>query len=167
MQISYTLTQNLSLSLFIIMSGIMAGFFWTYTFSVNPAMLQVSGEYYATVQSLFNVHVRNPMFFTFFFGTGAVGVVVCLLNLPHRGHWSFWLIIAATLVYILGVIVYTRQVNLPLNYDTESWDPKNLPAHWEAVRSQWNSANAIRVITSGAAFVFGVLALFSRSVNQA
>ncbi len=44
------------------MTGIMAGFFYTYTFNVNLAMLEVDGSTYAVVQSLFNENVRHPMF---------------------------------------------------------------------------------------------------------
>lgn len=165
-QQQYSLTQNSSLALLILVLGIMAGFFWTYTFNINLAMLQVSGEYYATIQSLFNVNVRHAMFFSFFFGGGALGALAILLNLQHRRHISFWLIVAATLTYVLGIILFTKLVNLPLNYYTESWDPKNLPADWQSVRSQWNQANALRVGTSFVAFLLAVLALFSRAMTS-
>lgn len=161
----YNFIQNGSLGLLILILGVMAGFFWTYTFNINQAMLQVSADYYATMQSLFNVNVRNAMFFSFFFGGGLFGVLAVLLNLTHRKHISFWLIIAATLTYILGIIVFTREVNLPLNYYTESWDPQNLPADWQSIRDQWNQANAIRVGTSLTAFLLAILALVSRSTG--
>ena len=80
---------------------------------------------------------------------------------------SFWLLALAAIIYILGVIVFTAQVNLPLNYYTESWDPQNLPADWAQVRTQWNNANAIRVGTSGAAFVLALAALVVRASRNA
>jgi hypothetical protein len=39
-------------------TGIMAGFFWAYTFNVNLAMLEVSGQTYAIVQSLSSIFLR-------------------------------------------------------------------------------------------------------------
>ena len=78
-----------------------------------------------------------------------------------------WLLALAAIIYILGVIVFTAQVNLPLNYYTESWDPQNLPADWAQVRTQWNNANAIRVGTSGAAFVLALAALVVRASRNA
>ena len=160
----FTLLQNASLALLILVLGVMAGFFWTYSFNVNYAMLEVSGEYYATMQSLFNVNVRHVMFFSFFFGGGAFGVLAVLINLKHTRHFSFWLITLATVIYILGIIVYTREVNLPLNYYTESWDPKNLPEDWQSIRDQWNQTNLIRVGTSLSAFSLAIIALLSRSL---
>ena len=64
---------------------------------------------------------------------------------------------------VFGVIVYTAQVNLPLNYYTESWDPQNVPADWMDIRTQWNSANAFRGGTSALAFALSVFALVVRA----
>ncbi len=159
----FTYIENGTAAVATLVFGIMAGFFWTYTFNVNLAMLEVDGPTYATVQSLFNENVRHLMFFSFFFGGGALSALALLGNLRRWKTVTFWLLAAACVIYILGVIVFTAQVNLPLNAYTESWDPQNLPADWASVRAQWNSANAIRVVTSGLAFVLGLLALTLRA----
>ena len=67
-QTAYSPLENLALAAAIIVFGLMAGFFGTYTFNVNLAMLKVDGPTYATVQSLFNQHVRHAGFFSIFFG---------------------------------------------------------------------------------------------------
>lgn len=158
--------ENLLIAIATLVFGIMAGLFWTYTFNVNRAMLQMDGATYATVQSLLNVNVRHTMFFTFFFGGGAFSLLALVANLRHRRTVAFWLVASAFLLYLFGVIVFTQQVNLPLNAYTESWNPQNLPTDWQSVRVQWNNANAIRVATSGGAFVLGLLALVSRASEQ-
>lgn len=155
--------ENSTLILSIFVCGIMAGFFYTYTFNVNLAMLKVDGATYATVQSLFNINVRHFMFFIFFFGSGAMAVVTVLANIRHYRHLSFWVLVLAGLVYILGIIAFTASVNLPLNAYTESWNPQNLPADWEATRTAWNQANAIRVGTSWTSFVLYLLVLGYRA----
>ncbi|MEM9773414.1 MAG: DUF1772 domain-containing protein [Chloroflexota bacterium] len=69
----------------------------------------------------------------------------------HGQRWSklsFWMIAAAMLIYIFGVIVFTQQVNLPLNATTEAWDPTYVPADWEQIRQHWNYANDFRVLAS-------------------
>ena len=159
----YTLVENLSITMAAIVTGIMAGFFWTYTFNVNPALLNVDGEIYAQVQSLLNQNVRHLMFFIFFFGSGVLIFVACLLNIRHRKDKSFWLLVLAMLVYVLGVIVYTAQVNLPLNYYTESWSMTALPADWQQTRLAWNSANSFRVLASSVSFLLCTLCLCVRS----
>ncbi len=158
--------ENSTLGLATIVFGIMAGFFWTYTFNVNLAMSQVDGETYARVQSLFNVNVRHPIFFSFFFGGGFFSVAAVLANLKQWKTISFWFLVMAVLVYIIGVILYTKQVNLPLNYYTESWQPTNLPKDWMETRERWNEANVVRVTASFLPFTLCVIALVLRSCKQ-
>lgn len=155
--------ENTSIAIAAIAFGIMAGFFWTYTFIVNRAMLQVDGATYAAIQSLFNQNVRHWVFFGFFFGAGAFSLMALAGNWQHWQSIPFALLVVASLVYIFGVILFTNQVNLPLNYYTESWNPQNLPADWETVRSQWNNANSIRVVTSGLSFILSLAALVIRA----
>ncbi len=159
----FTLVENITVAVATIVFGIMAGFFWTYTFNINLAMLEVDGSTYATVQSLFNQNVRHFMFFIFFFGGGVFSVLALIANRKQWKTVSFALMAVANLTYIFGIIVFTRQVNLPLNYYTESWNPQNLPTDWMVVREQWNNANAFRVGTSGLAFLLSVAALVNRA----
>jgi uncharacterized membrane protein len=122
----------------------------------------VDGATYAKVQSLFNQNVRHTMFFIFFFGGGIATVAALVFNYRHWKTWSFGLLALAALIYIGGIIAFTHEVNLPLNYYTESWNPAALPSDWEQVRAQWNSANALRVVSAGVAFVLGLLSLVVR-----
>lgn len=163
---AYTLLENSSLALAIVMFGVMAGFFWTYTFNVNLATAQLDGATYARVQSLFNVNVRHAMFFSFFFGSALVAVLALILNYKHYRQANYWFLTAATVLYIVGIILFTRQVNLPLNYYTESWNPQQLPPDWQSVREQWNNANALRTLISALAFILSVLALLARSTTK-
>ena len=166
-QTSYSPIENLTLAAAIVVFGLMAGFFWTYSFNVNLAMLQVDGPTYATVQSLFNQNVRHIWFFALFFGGGVVPVLALLANYKHRSSGSFKLLALAALVYIAGIIFFTREVNLPLNAITEAWNPQSLPANWATTRDQWNQANAVRVALSLAAFVLSLAALVLRVSPQA
>jgi len=75
-----------------------------------------------------------------------------------RGGW-FAALAMAGLLYLLGIVVFTAQVNLPLNHYTESWDPAALPADWAATRERWNAANLWRTGASAAAFALALAAL--------
>ncbi|MDP5277030.1 DUF1772 domain-containing protein [Chengkuizengella axinellae] len=164
MKTSYYENGTLAIALLII--GIMAGFFYTYTINVNLAMLEVSGEIYATVQSLFNENVRHFMFFIFFFGGGVASVIAVLANIKYYKTISFWLIVSAGIIYIFGIIIFTAQVNLPLNYETESWNPQALPKDWEQTRDDWNQANSIRVLFSMLSFILYILVLVIRASKK-
>lgn len=138
--------------------GIMAGFFGTYTANINLATRELDGATYALVQSAFNRNVRHPLFFAFFFGPPWL----CLLSLAtawrQRPGW-WWLLAAVGLAYALGIVLFTHQVNLPLNRFTESWTPATPPADWALTRDAWNRANAWRAACSAALFALGLGAL--------
>lgn len=142
--------------------GIMAGFFATYSANVAPALLGLDGAMYAQVQSPLNRHVRHALFFAFFF----LPPLWCALALlaggwRGRGAWGACLL-AAGLLYAAGVVLFTRQVNLPLNAYTESWQPGALPADWGLTRDRWNAANHLRSVVSSAAFLLAIVSLVLR-----
>lgn len=160
------LFENGAIAVASVLLGLMAGFFYTYSFNVNLALLQVDGETYATVQSLLNQNVRHAGFFVCFFGAGGMSLVAAAVNFRRWREASFWLVAIAGVMYVFGVIVFTRQVNLPLNAYTESWSPSALPVDWEAIRTQWNQANAVRVWVSLSSFCFCLAALVLRASVQ-
>ncbi len=125
--------QNMLIALVILFMGIMAGFFWTYSFNINFATANLDGESYAIIQSLFNENVRHSMFFTFFMGSGAIAAIATLTQLPQWKRPTFWLLATATVTYIAGIIIFTQQVNLPLNAYTESWNPELNPIYWTTI----------------------------------
>lgn len=154
--------QTLAIACACAVLGLMAGFFGTYSFNVNLAMLQVDGPVYAEVQSLLNRNVRHAGFFLLFFGAGLFPLAAALLNWSQRRRASFWLLLAAAGLYIAGVIFWTQQVNLPLNAYTESWPVTAPPDDWETTRQQWNSANMLRVWVSLLALMLSLAALVLR-----
>ncbi|MEZ5705035.1 MAG: DUF1772 domain-containing protein [Burkholderiaceae bacterium] len=147
--------------------GIMAGFFWTYSINVNLAMLEMDGPVYATVQSAFNRHVRHPLFFAFFFGPAPLAFAAMATSWSQRQRTWWRLLGLAALGYALGIVWFTKAVNLPLNHTTESWSPSALPVDWAATRDAWNRANDWRAIASGALFVLATLAFGLRLHNPA
>ncbi len=145
----------------VLVLGVMSGFFWTYSFNVNYALNNLDADAYAQVQSLLNVNVRHGVFFFFFFGGGLFPALAGLISWTQKKvRRSCWLLLACV-VYLLGVVLLTKQVNLPLNADTESWILGSVPEHWIATRDAWNQANLWRVMASAAAFLCGLLALVS------
>lgn len=146
--------------------GVMAGFFWTYSANVNFATLEMDGVTYARVQSALNRNVRHAMFFGFFFGPPLLCALA--LGMDWRAHRTLWWrsLLLAGLLYGLGIVVFTAQVNLPLNAYTESWNPLALPLDWALTRERWNAANLWRSVASAAAFGLALAALCARAAAQ-
>lgn len=160
------LVENGAIGLACVLLGLMAGFFCTYTFNVNPALLKVDGPTYAIVQSLLNQNVRHAAFFVCFFGAGVAPIAAAVVNFKHWKEASVWLVAVAGIAYIAGVVVFTREVNLPLNAYTESWTPSNVPTDWDATRNKWNEASAIRVYVSPFSLVCCLVALVLRASGR-
>ena len=140
--------------------GLMAGFFGTYAINVSPAMLSMDGLAYVQMQAAFNRHVRHALFFGLFFGP----VLWCALAVGagwvgRRRPW-WWAMAAVGLAYGLGIVLFTREVNLPLNALTEGWaDAGAVPPQWAEVRLAWNRANLWRTLLSTALFALALAAL--------
>ena len=160
-----SLPDRLSLAaqlLTVLLLGLMAGFFATYSANVNLATLELNGPTYAQVQSAFNRNVRHAGFFACFFGPPPLGLLALAAAWPRRKQ-AWWRLLALTvLIYALGIVLFTRQVNLPLNHLTESWPPTAPPSDWAGVRDAWNRANLWRSGLSGVLFVGGLVTVVLR-----
>lgn len=144
--------------------GIMAGFFGTYSGNVNLATLELDGPTYALVQSAFNRNVRHALFFAFFFGPPLCCALALAGAWRARPGW-WWLLGLVGLAYALGIVFFTREVNLPLNQLTESWTPTTVPADWSGTRDAWNRANAWRAGCSALLFALSLVALTWRAAS--
>lgn len=142
------------------MLGIMSGFFWTYSINISRAFKNLDENTYAIVQSLCNIHVRNWSFYSFFFGTGLMGVVNLIWYSKDYAKKYYYFILLAVLLYLFGIIIYTKNINLPLNYYTESWVVGKIPSNWIETRNNWNKANNYRTICSFVCFISIILAFF-------
>lgn len=131
--------------------------------NVSLALRLVDGATYATVQSLLNQSVRHTSFGALFFGGVAVPALALALNWRHKRTVSFWLLAAAGLLYLAGIVIFTSRVNLPLNMYTESWNPQALPNDWIATRDAWERANGTRVVVSMLSFALAPAALTLRA----
>ena len=156
--------SSVGLVLAVFSLGIMAGFFGTYSGNVNLATLELDGPTYALVQSAFNRHVRHALFFACFFGPPLLCLVALAGAWRERPGW-WWLVASIGLGYALGIVVFTREVNLPLNRLTESWTPATLPADWAATRDAWNLANAWRAGWSALLFATSLVALYLQTLG--
>ena len=146
----------------VLVLGLMAGFFATYSANVNLATLELDGPTYAQVQSAFNRNVRHAGFFVCFFGPMPLGLIALALAWTER-RAAWWRLLALTvLAYALGIVLFTREVNLPLNHLTESWTPATLPPDWAGVREAWNRANLWRSGLNLALFAASLMALVLR-----
>ncbi|NID08576.1 anthrone oxygenase family protein [Fibrivirga algicola] len=148
--------------------GLMAGLFFAYSFSVMPALSQLDDHQYLSTMQSINRAIQNPAFFTAFFGALlALPLATYLTHTTQSGTTAFWLLLAATIVYGVGVFLVTVVGNIPINEALDALDltsaPKeSLSSQRQLFETRWVTLNFVRTACSLAAFLCSLLAFLSR-----
>ena len=142
-------------------SGLMAGVFFAFSSFVMAALGRLPpAEGVAAMQSI-NVTVINPTFLLTFMGTG----VICLVL--AGGSYLWWdqtsgkLVLAASLIYLVGCIGVTMVCNVPLNDALAAVQPNTPEAAtlWTRYLSDWTFWNHVRTAAPLGSMILFILAL--------
>jgi uncharacterized membrane protein len=145
-------------------SGIAAGVFYAFSGFVIQGLDRLPPSDAARAMQELNVTaVRAPLMVELF-GTALVSGVVFVLALLGSLEDGTWWAIAASVVYLVGVIGVTGAANVPRNNRlaaTSTTDAAALGAAWTAFRPGWQAWNHVRTLTSALACLGYALALLA------
>ncbi len=152
-------TANILLAAAVICLALMAGLFFAYSNSVMPALRKAPDSHFVQTMQQINRTIQNPLFFVVFFGA--------LLLLPASAYMFYgtarfkWLL-AATIIYVLGVFAVTALGNIPLNERLDKFNTATAgTADFSMVRKnfehRWNQLNNIRTLFSVWALLLAVI----------
>lgn len=167
---NYTTMTTSTISLLIATScaGLMAGLFFSFSFSVMPGLSRLDDyQYLSTMQSI-NRAILNPVFFTVFFGVLiALPLATYFTYASQLSTVSFWLLLAATLIYGIGVFLVTVIGNIPINEGLDAVTlaeatKETLSSHRQLFETRWVTLNLVRTGCSLVAFICSLLAFLSR-----
>ena len=154
-----------SFTLFIAVSltGLSAGLFYAWMVSVIPGTRKVLDLTYLESMQSINRAILNPAFYLIFMGSPLV-LAISTFQQFNSGP-KFWLLLAATLIYILGTFGVTVFGNVRLNdaldvLDLASLGEIEIKSFRESYEGKWNRLHWIRTVFAVLAFVFSVLAVF-------
>ncbi|MFD2672965.1 anthrone oxygenase family protein [Marinicrinis sediminis] len=99
----------------ILWTGIMAGFFWAFSFTVMPGLGATEPLAAMAAMQGINEVVRNAVFFTGFFGAPVLCILLIGISLVQRIGKIKWLVIAGGLIYLIGVFLVTTTIHVPMN----------------------------------------------------
>jgi len=147
-----------------IFTALMAGFFFSYSVSVSSGLAKLGNKEFLNAMQHINREVQNPIFFTSFFGALILLSVACFLN--HNKPYFMFLLIA-TFFYLLGVLLVTVFVNVPLNnklglFDISSSTEITAKQMRNAFEKRWNFWNNIRTVSSILSLLFVILTCISK-----
>jgi uncharacterized membrane protein len=149
-------------------TGLLAGLFYGYECSVIKGLGNLQDEVYLQSFQSINKAIQNPYFFIIFMGSLVVLPVATWLCYDKYSLLTFYLLLAATVLYIVGVFGVTIFGNVPLN---EALDRLNLQgstvdeiAKQRAIfETAWNQLHTIRTIAAVASFALVLMAFLNKS----
>ena len=157
-----------SISLFsaVLLTGLSAGFFYAWSVSVIPGTIKVADTIYLETMQSINRAILNPAFFLIFLGS-LILLVTNTIQQYHAGL-TFWLMLAATLIYLVGTFGVTALGNVPLNDDLDALHLNDLSDDKLAQFRQyyelkWNKLHTIRTVFAVISFLLSLLAVFTHS----
>ena len=121
--------------------------------------------YLETMQSI-NRAILNPAFFLIFFGS-LILLVTNTIQQYHAGL-TFWLMLAATLIYLVGTFGVTGLGNVPLNDALDALHLNDLSdvklaQFRQYYEFKWNKLHTIRTVFALISFLFSLIAVFTHS----
>jgi uncharacterized membrane protein len=164
-------STNIILALATTTTALIAGLLYGYSCSVNIGLGQLpDAEYISAMQSI-NRAIQNPLFFISFMGTVLLLPISTYLHYEQPVSTRFWLLLAATGVYIVGVIGVTALGNIPLNNMLAMFDLKSASAETMAVErakfeGAWGQFHTIRTVAAVISLVLTIVACLSSSLHK-
>ncbi len=129
-------------------SGVVGGIFYAFSSFVMAALGSLPSAQGVGAMRAINVAVINPVFMLAFMGTA-------ILSLVLAGGSTIWwdrpggmLIVAASLLYLLGCFGVTMLFNVPLNNQLAAVAPAQEAALWPRYLDVWTAWNHVRTLAS-------------------
>jgi len=159
--------QTLILLFATLLTGLLAGVFFTWTNAITPGIGRLNDVNYLKAFQHMNRTILNPLFYIVFMGPLLLSVAATYFYKANPAY-ILWMLIVATVIYFLGVIVVTILGNIPLNNmldktnlaDISLEDAKSLRDKFE---TKWNKLHLIRTISSTTSFLLLILTCLFRN----
>lgn len=146
--------KTLTLTAATVTSGLAAGLFYTYSYSIMVGLGRSDDRTFVTAMQWFNATIGNVWFAIAFVGAPLLILASGVLHRRDGGGALPWIV--AALVLYVAVVVITAVVNVPLNNElAAAGDPAaiaDLAAVRERFEASWARWNVVRSAGSIAAF---------------
>jgi uncharacterized membrane protein len=155
-------TETIILASAILLTGLMAGIFFTWSNAIKPGIGKLNDlEYLRALQSMNRV-ILNKAFMGIFLGSIIAVALVPVFHFKLFPNSIFWMFVLALVTYWIGVFGTTAFGNIPLNeiLDKVNLEPLNLEeitALRTRIEVKWNNLNLIRSISSGITFALLII----------
>ncbi|MBX2876068.1 MAG: DUF1772 domain-containing protein [Saprospiraceae bacterium] len=158
--------KSITLLTAVILTGLSAGLFYAWMVSVIPGTKKVIDITYLESMQSINRAILNPAFYLIFMGS-PLALVISTVQQYQSGP-KFLLLLAATLIYLLGTFGVTAFGNVPLNdaldvLDLSSLGEAEIKDFRRSYEVKWNRLHWIRTLFAVLSFLLSVIAVFPNS----
>jgi uncharacterized membrane protein len=139
-------------------TGLIAGLFYCWSVSVTRGLALLPDREYLLVFQQLNRAILNPLVLVAFMGLVFLLPIVTWTHYQRPLPRTFWLLLCATFLYLVGVIGITMFGNVPMNnaldvFDINAASPAQIAAKRLAFETRWNSLNNVRTVACIASFL--------------
>ncbi|GMA25962.1 membrane protein [Luteimicrobium album] len=150
----------------VLSAGAMAGTFFAFAVGVMPGLSAGSPATAVSAMRHINARIENPFFLAVFMLVPVFAAVAGVLALRSGQRTAGVLLLVAAAVYVVGTIITTGAVNVPLNQTLASASPHADPATvWADFVGRWNVGNTVRTLASSATLLLAAAAFAARSAT--
>ena len=147
----------------VLFSGLIAGLLFGYACSVNAGLHQLPDAAYINAMQSINIKIQNPYFLLVFMSLPLLFPLTTWLYYNTGQPPVFYLLLAAAVMYLAGVLGITALGNIPLNNQLAAADIlKENPATLAEIRANFENAwvkfHLIRTIAAILSFLLAVIA---------
>lgn len=144
-------------------TALIAGLFFAWSCSVTIGLARVTDIVYITAMQSMNRAILNPVFLSCFLGTAILLPLSTYIQYSPATLSRFWFLLAASVVYIIGVLGVTMAGNVPLNesldvFALSSASASEISLQRAAFEGKWNFLNTIRTIASALSIILVIIA---------
>jgi len=150
------IAMQLAMATAAVAAGVSSGMMLVFSAGTMQALSRLPETEAIRAMQAINISVINPLFLGIFIGTGPFLVTLSGLDL-YGGSPNRYLL-AATLVYVVGVVAVTILGNVPLNDSLAAVEITTMgPGTWDDYARPWLRCNHTRALAG--AFASGLLTL--------
>lgn len=156
----------------LLVTALITGLWYAFSCSVNWGLGKLGDREYLLAMQSINRAILNPVFFATFIGALILLPVSTWLAYKQPGSAGWAFLLAASIIYLIGVFGVTAGGNVPLNdalngFDVEQATVQSVANARQAFEGPWNRLHTIRGIASFVALIFLLIGFVEYIKGQA
>jgi uncharacterized membrane protein len=136
------------------------GVYFTYANSVVPGLDNIDPEKAVEAMRKMNIAIINPAFLSTFIGPVITAAVTGFLLLGLDENTSAYLFLAAAVVYLIGSIIITGSINIPMNNALENSTSTDWEQRWAEFSPRWRRWTIVRGFLTAVALILCGVGLY-------